>query len=111
MHDLVALVADPAVVLEAGGAIHGRTLYGCEAETDRARKCKKGSAEALPFSMLNETQVDVMRRAGPVPDCRPEGWLTWIRQVVQRAASAASHLRSPVRTSVQLDHLLSSVRP
>ena len=60
--------------------------------------------------MLNETRVSVIRRAGPIPDYRPEGWLTWIRQVVQRAASAASHLQGPERTvTLQLDHLLSLV--
>ena len=38
-----------------------------------------------------------------------DGCLAWIRRTVQLAASAASHLRSPSRTVVDVNHLLSSV--
>ncbi len=39
------------------------------------------------------------------------GCLAGIRQVVQRAALAASHLQGPESLTTQLDHLLPLVRP
>ena len=44
------------------------------------------------------------------PAGSPGGCLAGIRQVVQRAASAASHLQGPETLTAQLDHLLSLVR-
>src|SRR5205807_8701284 len=105
VHPHAALVAQPAVVLEPGGAGHGRKLQ-------RTSSAPKGRPRAplRSISLDIGTRKEVRAPGGPTP-------------AVPRAVAggdsparsscrvlAASHLRDPRTTISQLDHLLSPVR-
>src|SRR4051794_958593 len=98
---LVALVAQPAIVLEADGPCHGGARY---------TRTRRGRPLGRPLQDLagKRLEVRVIPGRGHLPVGWSRGCLAGICQVVQRPL-AASHLQGPETLMNQFDHLLSLV--